>query len=191
MGSKGWPVRRDWPGAGAEARMPEPPSSDQLAGPMSSEPTRIITRPPERVLFLCVHNSARSQMAEAWARRLAPAGVQVWSAGTEPSRVHPDAVTVMAEVGIPLEGHRSKRLEDVPWREADTVVTLCGEAAEACPALPAAVRRVHWPLPDPAAAPEGERLEAFRQIRDEIRWRTSSLWPREAGPAGGKAYAKR
>jgi len=146
---------------------------------MSSQPSEIITRPPQRVLFLCVHNSARSQMAEAWARKLAPSGVEAWSAGTEPVPVHPDAVAVMAEVGIALEGHRSKAIEEVPWRDADTVVTLCGEAQEACPALAAPVRRVHWPLPDPAAAPEAGRMAAFREIREEIRWRVSSLWPRE------------
>lgn len=150
---------------------------------MSSQPSAIITRPPRKVLFLCVHNSARSQIAEAWGRRLAPPGTEVWSAGTEPSRVHPDAITAMREVGVEMDGQRSKSLEDVPWREADTVVTLCGEAAEACPVLPAPVRRVHWPLPDPAAAPEAERLAAFRAIRDEIRWRVSSLWPREDAPA--------
>ena len=146
---------------------------------MSSQPSEIITRPPQRVLFLCVHNSARSQMAEAWARKLGPSGVEIWSAGTEPGRVHPDAVTVMGEVGVPLEGQTSKSIDAVPWRDADTVVTLCGEAQEACPVLPTGVRRVHWPLPDPAAAPEAQRLEAFREIRDEIRWRVSSLWPRE------------
>ena len=146
---------------------------------MSSQPSEIITRPPQHVLFLCVHNSARSQMAEAWARKLGPSGTEIWSAGTLPGRVHPDAVTVMAEVGVPLEGQTSKAIDSVPWREADTVVTLCGEAQEACPVLPTGVRRVHWPLPDPAAAPEAERLKAFREIRDEIRWRVSSLWPRE------------
>lgn len=153
---------------------------------MSSQPSEIITRPPQKVLFLCVHNSARSQMAEAYARRLAPAGALVWSAGTEPSRVHPDAIQAMTEVGIEMTGQTSKAIADVPWREADTVVTLCSEAETACPVLPSPVRRVHWPLPDPAAAPEGERLEAFRQIRDEVRWRVSSLWPRGDSETGEK-----
>jgi len=143
-------------------------------------PQAFITAPPQAVLMLCVHNSARSQMAEGFARTRAPAGVSVWSAGTEPSRVHPMAIQVMNEVGIDISGQASKALADVPWREADTVVTLCGEAEAACPTVPATVRRVHWPLPDPSAASEPERLGVFRQVRDEIRWRVAALWPREA-----------
>ncbi len=131
-----------------------------------------------RVLFLCIHNSARSQMAEGFARALAPASVEVMSAGTEPRGVHACATEVMHEVGVDLSPQASKHLDTVPWRECDTVVTLCGEADEACPALAGDVRRVHWPLPDPSAAPEAERLAAFREVRDEIRWRVASLWPR-------------
>jgi len=135
------------------------------------------TPPPRRVLFLCVHNSARSQIAEGLARHAAPVDAQVWSAGSEPSSVHPLAVLVMREIGIDLTQQRSKSLDEVPWREADTVVTLCGEAEEVCPVLPANVRRVHWPLEDPSRAPEPERREVFRKVRDEIRRRISSLWP--------------
>jgi arsenate reductase len=143
-----------------------------------SLPAALITSPPKRVLFLCVHNSARSQLAEGIARLVAPPGVAVWSAGSEPSSVNPLAVRVMDEIGIDIRGQASKLVDEVPWREADTVVTLCGEADEACPAVAPDVRRVHWPLPDPAGAPEAERLEAFRMARDEIRWRVASLWPR-------------
>ena len=142
-----------------------------------ARPPAFITAPPRRVLFLCVHNSARSQMAEGFARSSAPQAVEVWSAGTEPRSVHPAAIEVMAEVGIDLAGQRAKSLDEVPWRDADTVVTLCGEAEEVCPTLAADVRKVHWPLPDPSRAPESERLETFRRVRDEIRWRVSSLWP--------------
>jgi len=142
-----------------------------------SHPAAFITRPPTRVLFLCIHNSSRSQMAEGFARRVAPFGVEVMSAGTEPSRVHPRALEAMAEVGIDLTGQTSKHLDDVPWRDCDTVVTLCGEADETCPTLAADVRRVHWPLPDPSAAPRERQLEVFREVRDEIRWRVASLWP--------------
>jgi arsenate reductase len=131
-----------------------------------------------RVLFLCVHNSSRSQIAEGFARALAPAGVAVWSAGTEPTGVHPRAVEVMKEAGIDVAGQRSKHLREVPWAECDTVVTLCGEAAETCPTLPGHVRRVHWPLPDPSAVQGPGQLDAFREARDEIRWRIASLWPR-------------
>lgn len=141
-------------------------------------PPAFITRPPSRVLFLCVHNSARSQIAEGLARSLAPEGAEVWSAGSEPSRLHPHAVEVMKEIGIDISAQRSKKIDDVPWREADTVVTLCGEADEACPVLSADVRRRHWPLPDPAAAPPDAQLAAFREVRDEIKWRVVSMWPR-------------
>jgi arsenate reductase len=146
--------------------------------PNAPVPPAFITRPPERVLFLCVHNSARSQIAEGLARALAPEGAFVWSAGSEPTRLHPLAIEVMKEAGIDIAGQRSKRLDEVPWREADTVVTLCGEADEVCPTLAADVRRRHWPLPDPVAAPEAQRLAAFRETRDEIRWRVVSMWPR-------------
>ena len=141
-------------------------------------PAAFITRPPGRVLFLCVHNSSRSQMAEGFAHQMAPAGVVVLSAGTEPRGVHPRAAEAMAEVGVALSGQSSKHLDDVPWRDCDTVVTLCGEADETCPALAGDVRRVHWPLPDPSAAPPEHQLEVFREVRDEIRWRVASLWPR-------------
>jgi len=142
-----------------------------------SQPPAFITAPPRRVLFLCIHNSSRSQMAEGFARVLCPADVVISSAGTEPRGVNPVAVEVMNELGIDISGQRSRHLDEVPWREADTVVTLCGEAEESCPVLASRVRRVHWPLPDPAAAPEAERLRVFRQVRDEIRWRVASLWP--------------
>ncbi|HYM80702.1 MAG TPA: arsenate reductase ArsC, partial [Candidatus Limnocylindria bacterium] len=148
-------------------------------GAMSSaiRPAAFITSPPRRVVFLCVHNSARSQMAEGLARRVAPAETEIWSAGTEPRGVHPSAIEVMQELGIDITAHASKHLNNVPWREADTVVTLCGESEEVCPVLAGDVRRVHWPLPDPSAVAEEDRLAAFRQARDEIRWRLSSLWP--------------
>jgi len=142
------------------------------------QPPAFVTEPPRAVLFLCVHNSARSQMAEGLARALAPSDTRLWSAGTQPGKVHPLAIEVMREAGIDISSQRSKALEVVPWRDADTVVTLCGEAEETCLQLATAVRRIHWPLPDPAAAPEAEAGATFREVRDEIRWRVSSLWPR-------------
>jgi thioredoxin type arsenate reductase len=154
----------------------------------ASRPPAFITSPPRRVLFLCTHNAARSQMAEGFARAVAPADVAIWSAGLEPGRVHPLALEVMREVGVDLAAQTSKHLDAVPWREADTVVTLCGEADEACPAVGAEVRRVHWPLADPTRAPEATRLQAFRDARDEIRWRVASLWPgsrQDPDQAGG------
>lgn len=141
-------------------------------------PAAFITAPPRHVLMLCIHNSARSQMAEGFARVMAPPDAEVWSAGSQPSKVHPLAIEVMKEAGIDISEQRSKGLDEVPWQRADTVVTLCGEAEVECPVVAAQVRRVHWPLSDPSAAPEERRLEAFRAARDEIRWRVSALWPR-------------
>ena len=136
-----------------------------------------IPRPPDRVLFLCQHNSSRSQIAEGFARRMAPEGVQVYSAGAQPRGVHPRAAEVMEESGLDIRSQSSKSIDDVQWREVDTLVTLCGESEEACPDVPAGVRRVHWHLPDPTIVPDAEQLAAFREVRDEIRWRVASLWP--------------
>jgi len=141
-------------------------------------PEAFISAPPMKVVMLCIHNSSRSQMAEGFARHWSGPKAQVWSAGTEPGRVHPVAIEVMKEIGIDISSHKAKHLDDVPWREADTIVTLCGEAEEVCPTVQGHVRRVHWPLPDPSAAPPERQLEVFREIRDEIRWRVSSLWPK-------------
>lgn len=122
-----------------------------------------------RVLFLCTANSARSQMAEGFARHLGEVGVQVYSAGTEPRELNPLAVATMREKGIDISGQRAKSLAEVPG-EFDYVVTLCGEAAEACPNFPGKFRRIHWPLPDPAKAKgsEAQRLGTFRNVRDWI-----------------------
>ncbi|HKY59912.1 MAG TPA: arsenate reductase ArsC [Gemmatimonadota bacterium] len=119
-------------------------------------------------LFLCVENSARSQMAEGLARRLAPPGVTVYSAGSEPSSVNPLAVRAMAEMGIDISDHRSKSVDEIPVDHVDVVVTLCAE--EVCPVFAGSVRRLHWPIDDPARAggTEPERLEAFRRARDDI-----------------------
>ncbi len=83
----------------------------------------------------------------------------------------------MQEAGIDISAQVSRHIDDLPWREADTVVTLCGEGAEVCPTVAGDVRRVHWPLPDPTQAPTDEQLKVFREVRDEIRWRVASLWP--------------
>ena len=146
----------------------------------STRPPTFITAPPQRVLFLCVGNSARSQIAEGFARAMAPPGTEIWSAGSRPGQLNPVAVEVMKEVGIDISGQKAKKIDAVPWQQADTVLTLCAETDAECPTVGAAVRLVHWPLPDPAAAPAKERLEAFRRSRDEIRWRVASLWPRGA-----------
>ena len=131
---------------------------------------------PKSVLFLCVANSARSQMAEGWAKRLWP-GARVQSAGTQPASVHPAAVKVMSEVGIDLSGHRSKSVSEINANEIDTVITLCDE--ESCPVFPGNIRRLHWPIEDPATALPGisveEQLARFRTARDAIRARIESF----------------
>lgn len=141
--------------------------------------------PPRRgVLFLCVQNSARSQMAEAFARALAPPGTEVWSAGSEPATVNPHAIAAMAEVGIDLSAHRSKGVDAIPLDRVGTVVTLCAE--EVCPVLPGDVERLHWPIPDPARAGGGHDavMRAFREARDAIRGRVETFF--EGGARAGR-----
>jgi two-component system phosphate regulon sensor histidine kinase PhoR len=132
---------------------------------------------PKSVLFLCTGNSCRSQMAEAFARQLAAEGCVFYSAGTAPRDIHPLAIQVMKEVGIDITGQRSKGLGEIPLGHVDLLITLCGDAAETCPSLPANIERRHWPLRDPALA-EGSReeiLKVFREVRDQIRGRVEAL----------------
>jgi thioredoxin type arsenate reductase len=123
------------------------------------------------VLFVCSGNRARSQLAEGWARKLAPAGVEIWSAGTRPhpDGVHPMAVAVMKEKGVDIGRQYSKSLSHVPL-DADYVITLCSEADAECPTLAARVARLAWHLPDPGIAGTDEQAlwHLFREIRDEI-----------------------
>jgi len=121
-----------------------------------------------RLLVLCTHNSARSQMAEGWLRhhaREARLGADIHSAGTEATRVKPEAIEVMREVGIDLSSQASKTLYDVPDPWAfDLVLTVCDAANEACPAYPAKTTRLHVSFPDPS----GHALERWREVRDAI-----------------------
>jgi protein-tyrosine-phosphatase len=123
---------------------------------------------PRHILFLCVQNSARSQMAEGIARFLATPGVTVSSAGSSPAFVRPQAIQVLKEIGIDISGHRSKAIEEIDAASVDAVVTLCAE--EVCPVFLGAAVRLHWSLPDPAKAPGDDeaRLNAFRATRDEL-----------------------
>ena len=131
---------------------------------------------PRHVLFLCVANSARSQMAEGIARSLAPKGVKVSSAGSKPSRVNPFAVRALDEIGVDIRSHRSKGVDEIDPAGVDAVITLCAE--EVCPVFLGNAHRVHWGLPDPAGASanEEEQLQAFRNVRDELRRRLSVLF---------------
>ena len=128
------------------------------------------------LLFLCVANSARSQMAEGLARRRFGDRVRVQSAGSEPSRLNPLAVEVMKEAGIDISGQRSKPVDEIAPGDVDLVITLCAE--EVCPAYLGAAQRLHWPLPDPAA-PAGADVQRqrFRETRDEIARRLDDLAP--------------
>ncbi len=136
---------------------------------------------PAHILFLCVANSARSQMAEGIARSLAPEGVRISSAGSEPSTVRPEAIEALAEIGLDIRDHRSKGMDEIEG-PVDAVITLCAE--EVCPAWLGGACRLHWGLPDPAAVAgdAGERLQAFREVRDELWTRLGALFPgREGG----------
>ncbi|HEB91131.1 MAG TPA: arsenate reductase ArsC [Deltaproteobacteria bacterium] len=132
---------------------------------------------PLRIAFLCVANSARSQMAEGLARALLGEAARVTSAGSEPSHVHPNAIEAMAEIGIDISGQTSTPVTDLDPAGLDLVVTLCAE--EVCPVLPGRVRRLHWPIADPASRDPSldaeERLDRFRTARDEIRGRIEHL----------------
>jgi arsenate reductase len=126
-----------------------------------------------RVLFLCTHNSARSQMAEGTLRALAEDRFEVHSAGTQATHVRPQTITVMSEIGMDISRQESKTLERYLGQPFDYVITVCDEANEACPFFPGAKNRLHWSFEDPAAAEgsEDERIRVFRRVRDEIRER--------------------
>jgi arsenate reductase len=128
------------------------------------------------ILFLCVANSARSQIAEGVARSMAPTGIKVWSAGSRPTSVRPEAIAVLKEIGIDISHHRPKAVAEIPAAEVDTVITLCGE--EECPVFLGKATRLHWGLPDPAAVSgsETERLDTFRRVRDELRRRIGDFF---------------
>jgi arsenate reductase len=126
-----------------------------------------------RILFLCVANSARSQMAEGLARHLLGPDVQVQSAGSSPSRVHPLAIQAMAEIGIDISGQQSKSVDTIAPENVDRVITLCAD--EVCPVFLTRAERLHWPLPDPAAIAGADAIEGFRQVRDELARRIRAL----------------
>ena len=131
----------------------------------------------QTILFLCTANSCRSQMAEGFARQLSDGRLRIFSAGTEPKGIHPLAVRVMREAGVDISTQSSKGLDGVPLKDIDQVITLCGDAAETCPTLPAKVARTHWPLADPALATGDDEvvMKIFRQVRDDIRARVQAL----------------
>ena len=124
----------------------------------------------QKVLFLCTHNSARSQMAEGLLRHLDGDKYQVYSAGTEKTFVRPQAIQVMAEIGIDISKQQSKTVQQYLKDGFDEVITVCDDANEACPVFPNAKSRRHWSFPDPSKAQgsEDEQLQVYRHVRDAI-----------------------
>jgi len=129
------------------------------------------------VLFLCTHNSARSQIAEGLLRHLAGDRFETFSAGTEATHVQPLAIEAMREIGIDISGHTSKTLVAFQGQNFDYVITVCDRANESCPIFPGGTERIHWSFDDPTAASGGdeERLVVFRRVRDEIRKRLETF----------------
>jgi protein-tyrosine-phosphatase len=134
-----------------------------------------VLKEPLRVLFLCTHNSARSQMAEGLMRTLAPS-VTVASAGSEPMGVHPDAARTMDALGVDISEQGSRHLDTLAGQRFDTVITVCDRVREVCPTFPGVAHMIHWSLPDPAAiADASDRREAFRQTARTLRQRIEAL----------------
>lgn len=125
----------------------------------------------KKVLILCTGNSARSQMAEGLFRHEGGDRYEVFSAGTRPSTVRPEAIAVLAEIGIDISGQRSKSVDEFVAQPLDLVITVCDNAKESCPVFPGRTQRLHWPFEDPAhvEGTEEKRKAAFRTVRDQIR----------------------
>ena len=139
----------------------------------------------KKILVLCTGNSARSQMGEGLFRTEGGGSFEVFSAGTKPSSVRPEAVAVMKEIGIDISGHRSKSVDEFSGQSFDFVVTVCDNARDHCPVFPAGTERIHWSFEDPAAVQgsEQERLAAFRHIRDRIHERVKAFFRDRAATA--------
>lgn len=131
-----------------------------------------------RVLFLCTHNSARSQMAEGLLRALGGGSFEVHSAGTVATHVRPEAIQAMQELGIDIRQQTSKTLDGYVDQSFDYVITVCDSANESCPIFPNATHRLHWSIDDPSVV-EGDtetRMQAFRRARDELKARIQDLF---------------
>ena len=137
-------------------------------------------RPHLKILVLCTGNTCRSQMAEAWARKLHPDQFEAQSAGTQPGPLDPRTVRVMAEVGIDMSEHRSKHVEEVAGTDFDYVITVCDSARENCPVFSGSERRIHAGFEDPphlaaGVSTEEEALAVYRRVRDQIRGYVANL----------------
>ena len=136
--------------------------------------TQLVKR---KVLFLCTGNSCRSQMAEAWLRKLGGDSFEVHSAGLEPHGVNPYTIAVMEAAGIDMRAQRSKHLNEfIENADFDYLITVCGNADENCPFFPGMGSRLHWPFEDPAAfiGPEPDKLAVFQKVRDQIKAKIQS-----------------
>jgi arsenate reductase len=140
---------------------------------------------PMRVIFVCTHNSARSQMAEGMLRAWGGDRFVAYSAGTEATRVRPEAIRAMNEIGIDISGQSSKTLEPFLSEDFSWLITVCDQAREACPTLPGVAQQAHWSIDDPSAAEGDEetRVQAFRVARDALRNRVEAFL-RSAGGDG-------
>ncbi|HLG22527.1 MAG TPA: arsenate reductase ArsC [Candidatus Manganitrophaceae bacterium] len=130
----------------------------------------------EKILFLCGNNAARSQMAEGLAKRELAGRFEIYSAGVQPLAIHPMTREVMKEIEIDLSQQKSKPIKEVPWKEMNLIVTLCGASSNSLPPLPPTIKRLHWPVPDPMTmsshyghkkTPEAQK-EAFKEVREMI-----------------------
>lgn len=142
--------------------------------------------PPRRILFVCTHNSARSQIAEGLLRAVGAPDLEVHSAGTMASAVRPEAIAVMHEIGIDIRGQASKTLTAYRDQPFDFVITVCDDANETCPIFPHAGERLHWSVDDPSRVhgTQAQRLAAFRHARDTLRARIEQeLLPRLVAPS--------
>ena len=149
------------------------PTNDRL---WENDVKALRAQKPRHILFMCVANSARSQLAEGLARALAPSSCRISSAGSNPGVLHPLAMEVMKEIGVDISGHHSKDISSVDSKSVDVVITLCAE--EVCPTFLGPAMRLHWGMPDPASAGSSpdERRQAFRIVRDELKRRLEMLF---------------
>jgi arsenate reductase (thioredoxin) len=134
-----------------------------------------------KVLFLCTQNSCRSQMAEGFLRHLADDRFEAESAGTQPSRLNPDEIKVMGEIGIDIRGQHSKDVAQYWGQGVRYVITVCDKAKEACPIFPGPIWNLHWPIEDPGTtqSSDDERLAVFRRVRDDIERRVQEFVAKE------------
>ena len=141
---------------------------------------------PQRVIFVCTHNSARSQMAEGMLRAWGGGRFRALSAGTEVTPVRPEAISVMSEIGIDISGQSSKTLEPFIGESFSWLITVCDDAREACPTLPGVRRQLHWSIEDPSRVEgdEAARLSAFRAARDTLATRIRHFLRTQAGDSG-------